>query len=73
MRAVIQRVTDAHLTIDNHSSANISEGMVILLGIEESDGAEDISWLSGKICRLRIFRDNEGIMNLSLNEVNGEV
>jgi len=72
MRAVIQRVTDARLTIDHHSAVEISGGLVILLGIEESDDPEDISWLSGKISRLRIFRDSQGIMNLSLKDVNGD-
>jgi len=73
MRAVIQRVTDAHLTIENQEPVEISGGLVILLGIEESDGEEDISWLSGKISRLRIFRDHQGIMNLSVNDVKGDV
>lgn len=73
MRAVIQRVTDARLTIDHRQAVEISGGLVVLLGIEESDGEEDISWLSGKISRLRIFGDQQGVMNLSVNDVFGEV
>ena len=73
MRAVIQRVTDAHLTIDRKARYSIGAGLVILLGIEEADGTADIEWLSGKISRLRIFNDKAGIMNLSVVEIQGEV
>ena len=73
MRAVIQKVNDASVIIENVGTRKIGPGLVVLLGIEESDDMEDIKWLSGKICRLRIFRDNSGVMNLSLLEVNGEV
>ena len=73
MRAVIQKVNDASVIIENVGTRKIGPGLVVLLGIEESDDMEDIEWLSGKICRLRIFRDNSGVMNLSLLEVNGEV
>ena len=73
MRAVIQKVNDASVIIENVGIRKIGPGLVVLLGIEESDDMEDIEWLSGKICRLRIFRDNSGVMNLSLLEVNGEI
>lgn len=73
MRAVIQRVSEATVTINNSEKSSINSGLVVLLGIEEADTNEDIEWLSGKISRLRIFDDNNGIMNLSVNNVNGEV
>jgi D-tyrosyl-tRNA(Tyr) deacylase len=73
MRAVIQRVSEATVIINNAGKSSISNGLVVLLGIEEADTYEDIEWLSGKISRLRIFDDNNGIMNLSVNDVNGEV
>jgi D-tyrosyl-tRNA(Tyr) deacylase len=73
MRAVIQKVNDASVIIENVGTRKIGPGLVVLLGIEESDEWEDIEWLSGKICRLRIFRDNSGVMNLSLLDVNGEI
>jgi len=73
MRAVIQRVSEATVTINNSEKSSINNGLVVLLGIEEADTYEDIEWLSGKISRLRIFDDNKGIMNLSVNDVNGEV
>lgn len=72
MRAVIQRVSHAAVSIDKHEKARIKNGLLILLGIEEADSADDLEWLSGKISRLRIFRDGKGIMNLSLSEVEGE-
>lgn len=73
MRAVIQRVSSASVTIDGHTKAQIKMGLLILLGIEEPDNREDINWLSGKISRLRIFNDTDGIMNLAVNEVRGEI
>lgn len=72
MRAVIQKVSHASITIKDQTK-EIGRGLVILLGIEESDNQSDIQWLSGKICRLRIFNDSQGIMNLSLLDVNGEI
>ncbi|MCK5693094.1 MAG: D-aminoacyl-tRNA deacylase, partial [Bacteroidales bacterium] len=65
MRAVIQKVSHASITIDRDQTKKMGPGLVILLGIEESDGQSDIEWLSGKISRLRIFDDEQGIMNLS--------
>ena len=73
MRAVIQKVSDASITIDKKKTRTIGPGLVILLGIEESDNRSDIEWLSGKITRLRIFKDDAGIMNLSVLDINGEV
>jgi D-tyrosyl-tRNA(Tyr) deacylase len=73
MRAVIQKVNDASVIIENVGTRKIGPGLVVLLGIEESDDWEDIEWLCGKICRLRIFRDTSGVMNLSLLDVNGEM
>jgi D-tyrosyl-tRNA(Tyr) deacylase len=73
MRAVIQRVSTASITIGGQITATIKLGLLVLLGIEESDRVEDIEWLSGKIVRLRVFNDEAGVMNRSLNEVNGEL
>jgi len=73
MRAVIQKVSDASITINREKTEKIGPGLVILLGIEESDGPADIEWLCGKILRLRIFDDDKGIMNLSVNDVKGDI
>lgn len=72
MRAVIQRVTHASVEIDKLVKSEIGPGMLILLGIEHDDGEEDIAWLCGKISKLRIFDDDQGIMNLALPEVDGD-
>ncbi len=68
MRAVIQRVTQAGVTIDGQEKAAIGEGLLVLLGIEDADGAEDIAWLSAKIVNLRVFNDENGVMNRSVLE-----
>lgn len=73
MRAVIQRVSDASLTINGEKKPGMGQGLVILLGIEEGDEESDIQWLSRKICKLRIFNDPEGVMNLSLGDNKGEL
>jgi D-aminoacyl-tRNA deacylase len=73
MRALIQRVLNASVSIENKSRASIDHGILIFLGIEEADTNEDIKWLSGKIARLRIFKDDKGLMNLSLMDVEGDV
>jgi len=73
MRAVVQKVTGANILINHGTRKEIGQGLVILLGIEESDTHEDIVWLSGKISRLRIFHDAKGVMNLSVNDVGGEI
>jgi len=73
MRAVIQRVSKASVSSDKRSLASIGEGLVILAGLEESDGPEDIEWLSNKIVQLRIFNDANGVMNLSVLETGGDI
>lgn len=73
MKAVIQRVTEASVTIGNRVVSEIGSGLLILAGIEENDIEEDAEWLSNKIIRLRIFNDNEGIMNIAVNEAGGEI
>ena len=73
MRAVIQRVTKASVTIDNKIHSQIADGLLVLLGIEDADTAEDIEWLAGKIINLRIFNDENGVMNVSVKDINGEV
>ncbi|MFV0571542.1 MAG: D-aminoacyl-tRNA deacylase [Xanthomarina gelatinilytica] len=73
MKAVIQRVSKASVTINAKQVANINKGLLVLLGIIEEDAQEDISWLSNKIANLRIFNDKNGVMNQSLQEVDGEV
>lgn len=72
MRAVIQRVSSASVTIGGKVHSGIGAGLLVLLGVEEADGAEDIEWLAGKIARLRIFGDAEGHMNLSLTDTRGD-
>jgi len=73
VRAVIQRVEKASVDIENSLHASIGRGLLVLLGIEESDGREDIEWLAGKISRLRIFDDQKGVMNLPIGEVSGKI
>lgn len=73
MRAVIQRVTKASVTIDGSIHSSINNGLLVLLGIEDADTNEDIEWLSGKIVGLRIFNDENGVMNISVKDVNGEI
>jgi len=72
MRVVIQRVKSASVTIDSQLFSSIQQGLLILLGIEGSDNSDDIGWLTGKISRLRIFEDEQGVMNKSLMDVGGE-
>jgi D-tyrosyl-tRNA(Tyr) deacylase len=73
MRAVVQRVTEARVSISGTIKSAIQTGLVVLLSIEEADGTEDIEWLSGKLIRLRIFDDDNGVMNRSVQELNGEI
>ena len=73
MRAVIQRVTKASVTIDNKIYSQINNGLLVLLGIEDADTTEDIEWLSGKIVNLRIFNDENGVMNVSVKDINGDI
>ncbi len=72
MRAVVQRVSEASVTINQKVKSSIKQGLLILLGIEDADTDEDIDWLVKKICQLRIFNDQEGVMNLSVTDVGGE-
>jgi len=73
MRAVIQRVSEASVMVDEKIMGVIKTGMLIFLGIEDVDTAEDIEWLSNKIVNMRIFNDEHGVMNISLKDVNGEI
>lgn len=73
MRAVIQRVSRASVKTDNKIKSEISTGLLVLIGIEESDNDTDIEWLCTKIVQLRIFNDTNGIMNLSVLDIEGEV
>ena len=72
MRAVIQRVVNASVSIDGIIMARINTGLLILLGVADDDKKEDVIWLSSKIANLRIFDDQKGVMNISLKEYNGE-
>jgi D-tyrosyl-tRNA(Tyr) deacylase len=73
MRTIIQRVTKASVTIDKKKVAKINTGMLILLGIVDQDTKEDINWLTNKLVNLRIFADENGVMNKSLIDINGDV
>ena len=72
MRAVIQRVTSASVTIDGQEKSAIGVGLLILLGVENADTQEDVEWLVKKVSNLRIFDDENGVMNRSIIDVNGE-
>jgi D-tyrosyl-tRNA(Tyr) deacylase len=73
MRAVIQRVTEASVTINGVVHGRIGLGLLVLLGIEDADTQEDIEWLSAKTCNLRIFNDVDGVMNVSVKDLNGDI
>ena len=73
MRVVIQKVTQASVSIDNQIVGSINKGLLVLVGIEDGDTNEDIAWLSSKIVNLRVFDDDNGVMNLSVKEVEGQV
>ena len=73
MRVVIQRVTKASVTINGLVNGAIQKGLLVFVGIEEEDNMEDISWLSNKIINLRIFDDDQGVMNLSLKDIGGNI
>lgn len=73
MRAVVQRVAKASVTIDGEVKSSMGEGLLILVGIEDADTSEDVEWLSGKIVRMRIFEDEQGVMNRSVAEVGGDI
>ena len=71
MRAVIQRVSQASVTIEGNKVAEIASGLVVLLGVTDSDTSQDIQWLSNKLTNLRVFNDADGVMNTSLKDSNG--
>lgn len=73
MRVVIQRVSNASVTIEGHEKSAIKQGLLVLLGVEERDTEEDVAWLVKKISNLRIFDDDEGVMNRSVLDVDGKV
>jgi D-tyrosyl-tRNA(Tyr) deacylase len=73
MRAVIQRVSQSSVSISGTARASVGKGLLVLIAVEDADTAEDIEWLSGKIVRLRIFSDAQGLMNLSVLDVQGDI
>ena len=73
MRAVVQRVTEASVSIEGHINSKIKRGLLVLLGVEENDTVEDAVWLAAKIVNMRIFADDDGLMNRSLCDVMGEL
>lgn len=73
MRAVIQRVSEASVMVEGKEAGSIQQGILVLLGIENADEEEDIEWLTSKILRMRIFNDAAGVMNCSVQEVNGDI
>lgn len=73
MKAVIQRVSQSSVTISNKIVAQIQQGLLVLIGIEDTDNQQDINWLTSKIANLRIFADENEVMNLSLKDIDGEM
>jgi len=73
MRVVIQRVSEASVTVDEHITGNISTGLLVLMGIEDADTIDDIKWLSNKIINLRIFNNENKVMDLSLKDIDGNI
>lgn len=73
MRIILQRVSKAQVEVENAIVGSIEKGFLLLIGIEDSDGSEDIEWMSRKICSLRIFSDDQGKMNLDIHEVEGQI
>ncbi len=73
MRAVIQRVTHAAVKVDQQVTGQIQKGLLVFVGIEDADTADDLEWLSNKITNLRIFDDEAGVMNCSVKEINGDI
>jgi D-aminoacyl-tRNA deacylase len=73
MRAIIQRVSQASVTVNNEITGTINHGLLVLLGIEDADTGEDITKLSSKIVNLRIFNDEQGVMNLGIKDVQGDI
>jgi len=73
MRVIIQRVKKASVEIENRLHSKVGQGMLVLLGIEDADDTGDLEWLIGKIIKLRIFDDEQGVMNLSINQIDGYI
>jgi len=73
MRAVVQRVTEASVTVGDETTGRIGAGLLILLGVAAEDTQQDVIWLAGKVARLRVFEDSDGRMNLALHDVGGSV
>jgi len=73
MRAVIQRVAEASVTVNEKITGSIQNGLLVFLGIEDADNKEDIEWLSSKIVNLRIFNDEQGVMNISVKDIEGDI
>lgn len=73
MRVVIQRVSEASVTVDGQKTADIKKGLLVLVGIEDADTQEDIDWLAGKIIKMRIFGDENDVMNCSVQDIDGEI
>ena len=73
MKVVVQRVSEASVTVDGQKTADIKKGLLVLVGIEDADTQEDIDWLAGKIIKMRIFGDENDVMNCSVQDVDGEI
>lgn len=73
MKVVVQRVSEASVTVDDQKTANIKKGLLVLVGIEDADTQEDIDWLAGKIIKMRIFGDENDVMNCSVQDVDGKI
>jgi D-tyrosyl-tRNA(Tyr) deacylase len=73
MRTVLQRTAFASVKVDGNTTGSIQKGLLVLIGIEDADAAEDIEWLSSKIVNLRVFDDENGVMNLSVKDVDGDI
>jgi D-tyrosyl-tRNA(Tyr) deacylase len=73
MRAVLQRTAFASVKVDGNITGSIQKGLLVLIGIEDADAVEDIEWLSSKIVNLRVFDDENGVMNLSVKDVDGDI
>lgn len=73
MKIVLQRVSEASVTVDGQKTADIKKGLLVLVGIEDADTQEDIDWLAGKIIKMRIFGDENDVMNCSVQDIDGEI
>ncbi|KRD62470.1 D-tyrosyl-tRNA(Tyr) deacylase [Flavobacterium sp. Root935] len=73
MKIIIQRVSEASVTVEGQTTADIQKGLLVLVGIEDADTQEDIDWLSGKIIKMRIFGDENDVMNCSVQDIDGDI